>query len=66
MKKLFIPMGYTVTVEHKGEKILNKKFISLVGAQIWACKKVNEILVCDCPATIVSNTTGEIKNIISR
>ena len=64
MKKL--TKGYTVTIEHKEETILKRNFKTLMCAEKWACKTVRAILICDCPATIVNNKTGEIMTIISR
>lgn len=64
MKKL--TKGYTVSIEHKEETILKRNFKTLIGAERWACKIVRAILVCDCPATIVNNETGEIMTMISR
>jgi len=64
MKKL--TTGYTVAIEHKEETILRRNFKTLMCAERWACKTVRAILTCDCPATITSNTTGEIMTIISR
>lgn len=64
MKKL--TKGYTVNIGHKEETILRKNFKTLVCAERWACETVRAILVCDCPATIVNNKTGEIMTMISR
>lgn len=58
--------NYVVSIEHKEETMLRKEFITIRKAEKWACKMVRQILVCDCPATIVSNNTGEIMTIISR
>ena len=64
MKK--IKAGYTVAIEHKEETILKRNFRTLRGAERWACNTVRALLICDCPATIVNNETGEIMTMISR
>ena len=58
--------GYTVAIEHKEETILKRKFRTIRCAEKWACKTIRAILVCDCPATITNNQTGEIMTMISR
>lgn len=61
-----ISKGYRVTLERKGEALLEKKFYTLRSAEKWACKMVRTFLVCETIATVVSNKTGEIMSIITR
>lgn len=58
--------NYVVSIEHKENTMFRKEFMTIRQAEKWACKMVRTILVCDCPATIVNNNTGEIMIIISR
>jgi hypothetical protein len=58
--------NYYVSIECVGEKIFQKKFWFLGNADKWALKMVRKLLICDCPATIMSNHTGEILAIVKR
>ena len=58
--------NYYVSIEYGCQKIFKKNFWCLRNADRWALKMVRKILLCDCPATIQDNRTGEILAIIKR
>ena len=58
--------NYSVSIECGGEKIFHKRFWFLKNADRWALKMIRKLLICDCPATIMSHQTGEILAIVKR